>query len=166
MEIWDLYDEYKNKLNETHIRGKELPNNKYHLVVHVWIKNKDGKYLISKRSKNRKTFPGYWETTGGSVLKDENSLEASTRESFEELGILLDSKKGKLIKTNIRKIINGKKFNDIVDIYLFEYNGEVNLEKATTDEVEDYTWATKEDIKILFEKGIFVKTLDYFFDLF
>ena len=33
-----------------------------------------------------------------------------------------------------RKIIDGKIYNDIMDIWLFEYDGEVDLGNATTDE--------------------------------
>ena len=57
MEIWDLYDEKCNLLNKTHIRGEELPDNGYHLVVHVWIRNQEGKFLISQRAKHRPTNP-------------------------------------------------------------------------------------------------------------
>ena len=49
MEIWDLYDRYRNIIGE-HIRGKELPENGFHLVVHIWVKNSKGQYLISQRS--------------------------------------------------------------------------------------------------------------------
>ena len=57
MELWDLYDEYKNKLNKCHIRGEKISPGEYHLVVHVWIKNKYNQYLISRRSANKSSFP-------------------------------------------------------------------------------------------------------------
>ncbi len=53
MELWDLYTENRVKTGETHVRGNPLPKEKYHLVVNVWIKNSEGKYLISKRSKTK-----------------------------------------------------------------------------------------------------------------
>ena len=77
MERWDLYTEDRKLTGETHIRGMELPENKYHLVVHVWIKNSQGKYLISQRSANRPTFPLMWECVGGSVLYGESSLQGA-----------------------------------------------------------------------------------------
>ena len=73
MEIWDLYDRERNIIGE-HIRGEELPENGFHLVVHIWIKNSKGQYLISQRSESRKSNPLMWECCGGSVLKGENSL--------------------------------------------------------------------------------------------
>ena len=53
MELWDLYTENRVKTGETHVRGNPLPKDKYHLVVNVWIKNSEGKYLISRRSRKK-----------------------------------------------------------------------------------------------------------------
>ena len=53
--------------------------------------------------------------------------------------------------------------NKIVDVWLFEYDGEVDLANATTDEVAQVTWMNREQIKELFEHNMFVGTLKYFF---
>ena len=47
MELWDLYDEQRRLVGTDHLRGQELPDNRFHLVVHVWIINSQGQYLIS-----------------------------------------------------------------------------------------------------------------------
>lgn len=164
MEEWDLYDENRNVTGKFHIRGNEIPDDFYHLVVHVWIKNSKGEFLISQRSENRHTFPLMWECVGGSVLKGENSLQGAIRETKEEVGIDLTGIDGKLVYSEVRKMKNGEKFNDIMDVWLFKYNGEVDLKKATTNEVRDVKWMTKEQIKQLFEDNKLVKTLDYFFE--
>ena len=36
MEIWDLYNKELEIIGE-HVRGTEMPENGYHLVVHIWI---------------------------------------------------------------------------------------------------------------------------------
>ena len=54
-------------------------------------------------------------------------------------------------------------FNDIMDVWLFEYDGEVDLGNATTDEVAQAAWMNREQIKELFEQEVFVGTLEYFF---
>ena len=164
MEIWDLYDENKNITGKTMIRGEEIPDNYYHLVVHIWIKNNEGKYLISQRSESKKSNPLKWECQGGSVLLGESSIEAAIRETKEEVGIDLNNIKGNLVYTKTRKIINNEKFNDIMDVWLFNYDGEVDLNKATTDEVCDYKWLTKDEIKKLFDNKELVQSLDYFFN--
>ena len=40
--------------------AEQLPIDGYHLVVHVWIRNSKGEYLISQRSANRPTYPLMW----------------------------------------------------------------------------------------------------------
>ena len=163
MELWDLYNEKREVVFKGHKRGDAIPNGMYHLVVHVWIKNKDNKYLISRRAMHRPTFPGMYECVGGSVLMDEDSLNGALRETIEEVGITLDKEKGKVVKTVIRGIINGKPFNDIMDVWLFDYDGELDLSKATTDEVMEADWMTANEIQKLFDEGKLVPTLEYFF---
>ena len=164
MELWDLYDENRNPIGREHIRGNEIPEGCYHIVVHVWIRNSKGEYLISQRSANRPTFPFMWETVGGSVLKGETSLQGAIREVKEEVGIDIIGTENNLVFSQVRKQINCKNFNDILDVWLFEYNGEVQLDNATTDEVEQTKWLTVAEIKKLYETGQLVSTLGYFFD--
>lgn len=57
MEIWDLYTEKRERTGTTHPRGEKIPDGFYHLVVHVWIRNSEGKYLIAQRSPNKEAFP-------------------------------------------------------------------------------------------------------------
>ena len=164
MELWDLYTENRVKTGETHIRGNALPKDKYHLVVHAWIKNSDGKYLISQRSETRPSNPLKYECVGGSVLKDESSIGEEIREVKEEVGIDLTPEMGKLIFSEVRKTIDGKVFNDIRDVWLFKYDGEVNLKNATTDEVKEAKWMTIDEIYELYSKGLMVSNLTKSFD--
>ena len=162
-EIWDLYDENRELLGKEHVRGEQLPIDGYHLVVHVWIRNSKGEYLISQRSANRPTFQLMWECVGGSVLKGEDSLQGAIREAKEEVGVELNPENGQVLFTQTRKIIEGKIFNDIMDVWLFEYDGEVDLGNATTDEVAQVAWMNRNQIKELFDANMFVDTLEYFF---
>ena len=163
MELWDLYTEDRKLTGKEHIRGEKLPENMYHLVVHVWIKNSKGQYLISQRSANRPTFPLMWECVGGSVLKGESSIDGAIREAKEEVGVELLPDNGKLIFSKNRKIIDGKKFNDILDVWLFQYDGDVTLINATTDEVKQIVWMDKNQILDLLKQNELVDTLKYFF---
>lgn len=166
MEKWDLYTKYREKTGKEHIRGEKLPDGLFHLVVHIWIRNSKGEYLISKRAADRPTYPLIWESAGGSVIKGEDSLEGAIREVKEEVGIDLQKEDGKLVFSKIRGKIDGKKFNDIMDVWLFEYDGEPSLENASTAEVAECRWALPEEIKHMYKKGEFVETLDYFFSAF
>ena len=164
MEIWDLYNERRELTGREQVRGEEIPEGYYHLVVHVWIRNSKGEYLISQRSADRPMHPLKWECVGGSVLKGEDSLRGALRETKEEVGLSLTRNEGKLIKSTVRRVINGVKFSDIVDVWLFEYDGQVSLEKATTKEVAQTKWKNKDQIKELYDNGDFVDTLGYFFE--
>ena len=162
-EIWDLYNENRELLGKEHVRGEQLPIDGYHLVVHVWIRNSKGQYLISQRSANRPTNPLMWECVDGSVVKGEDSLQGVLREVKEEVGIDLLPEKGQVVLSDIKKIEFGKVVNKIVDVWLFDYDGEVDLGNATTDEVAQVAWMNREQIKELFEHNMFVDTLEYFF---
>ena len=160
MELWDLYDKDKNLTGKTHERGTWIKDGYYHLVVHVWIKNKEGKYLISRRDKEREAYPLFLECPGGSVLKGETSLEGAIRETLEEVGVDLSNIKGTIIHTEKRE-----KFHDIMDAWLFNYDGEVDLNKATTNEVCEVKWMSLDEMKNSYENGEFVPTLKYIFEI-
>lgn len=163
MEKWDLYTKYREKSGKEHIRGEKIPEGFYHLVVHVWIRNQKGEYLISQRSFRRPTFPLMWECVGGSVLKGESSIEGAVREVKEEVGLDLEQSAGKLLFSKICGTLDGKVFNNIMDVWLFNYNGEVHLEDATTDEVADCKWMTVPEIRQLYKEKKLVQAMEYFF---
>lgn len=163
MELWDLYNERRELTGHDHIRGEEIPQGFYHLVVHIWIRNSKGEYLISQRSADRPTFPLMWECVGGSVTKGEDSLTGALRETQEEVGLTLSPEDGKLMYSVVRRVVNGVRFSDILDVWLFEYDGPVSLEQATMKEVAQTAWMTKAQIKALFDSGELVQTLGYFF---
>ena len=164
-ELWDLYDKNRNIVATDHIRGQwPIPGNCYHLVVHVWLKNAKGEYLIAQRSAKRKSNPLMWECQGGSVTKGEDSLAGAIREVKEEVGIDVRPENGKLLFSRLRDVVDGKRFGDIMDVWLFEYDGESSLLNATTDEVAQTKWMPAHDIKKLYDDGKLVKTLGYFFE--
>ena len=163
MELWDLYTENRVPTGKTHIRGEEIPHGLYHLVVHVWIRNSKGEYLISQRSANRPTFPLMWETVGGSVLAGEDSLTGAIREAKEEVGLDLSPESGRLLFTKLRSIINGKQYRDIVDVWLFHYDENLSSPTAT-DEVAQSKWMNAEEIKELLDSDKMVESLRYFLE--
>lgn len=158
MELWDLYDIDRNLTGRDHVRGEPIPQGCYHLAVQAWIRNSRGQYLISQRSASRPTFPLQWECVGGSALKGEDSLTAALREIKEEVGLDLPEDGGRLLLSQVRQ-----NFRDILDTWLWEYDGEADLGNATTDEVAQVKWMTVEEIQALFDSGDMVYTMEYFF---
>ena len=158
MELWDLYTAGRQKTGETHVRGVPLPPGRYHVVVHVWIRRRDGLWLISQRAATRPTFPLMWECTGGAVTAGETSLQAAVREAMEEVGVQLDPASGRLVSSAIRE-----KYRNFRDVWVFPYDGPLDLSAATTDEVADMHWMTAEEIRQLQQQGLWVENLNYFF---
>jgi 8-oxo-dGTP diphosphatase len=70
-------------------RGTELPPGEYYPVVHVWIRDENGNYLVQQRALHLAEAPGVWGVTTGYIKAGENSVQAAMRETQEELGIRL-----------------------------------------------------------------------------
>lgn len=106
-----------------------------------------------------------FECVTGSVFAGEDSLDGAIRELKEEVGLEFNRNDGKLVKTQVRKFLAGKRYSDILDVWLFEYDGEVDLSKATTDEVAQAMWLSKSQIKELFDSGKLMHDNDYIFEM-
>ena len=163
-EIWDLYDENRNLIGKTIKRAEykaKIQENEYHIVVHIWIKNDNNEWLISKRTPNKHS-PLLWECTGGSALAGEDSLTAALREVKEELGITLDKNKGKLYKTIKRTV-----YSDFCDVWLFEHNCSIDDIVLQPEETCDAMWASSEKIQELIDDGKFIPldNLKYVYEL-
>lgn len=116
-ELWDVYDEMRNLTGRTHRRGEDLLPGEYHLVVHIWIRNGQGQFLMTQRSPN-KGFPLLWEITGGSALAGDDSLTAALREVKEETGLTLAAGNGRIVHQ-----YSGTDHH--VDVWLFEQDAEL-----------------------------------------
>jgi 8-oxo-dGTP pyrophosphatase MutT (NUDIX family) len=128
-ELWDIYDENRNLTGHTHVRGEDLLPGEYHLVVHVWIRNSQGQFLMTQRSAN-KGYPLLWEITGGSALAGDDSLTAALREVKEETGLVLRPENGRIV-------IQYSGQDHHTDVWLFEQDFEISdvvlLEGETCD---------------------------------
>jgi len=87
MEILDLYDVNRKKMNKKIIRGQKPDANEYCLVVGIWITNGKGQLLTTLRAPQKRTYPNLWENTGGMVQSGESSIQGALRELREETGI-------------------------------------------------------------------------------
>lgn len=147
-ELWDVYDENRRLTGRVHRRGDPLEKGDYHLGVDIWIRNSNGEFLITKRSPN-KGYPNMWEITGGSALAGDDSLTAALREVEEETGIVLPRGNGRIIWQYSRADAHK-------DIWLFDYD--FDLEKVVLQEGEtcDKAVASREEIEQLMAEGKFV----------
>lgn len=147
-EIWDIYDENRNLTGRTHRRGDPLQPGDYHLTVQVWMRNSEGKYLLTKRSPN-KGFPNLWETTGGSALVGDDSLTAALREVKEETGLDLRPEYGRIVLQN-----SGRDFHE--DVWLFHQDFRLCDVLLLEGETCDVMYATGDEILEMLDDGRFV----------
>ncbi len=154
-ELWDLYNEKREKTGCTLLKGALIPKGEYHLVISAWIVNSEGQYLLSQRHPN-KIYPYFWECTGGSVLASEDSLHGALREVKEELGIELDAKSGKLIYQTRRE-----QSQDFYDVWLFHADIDIATISLQQTEVIKVKWVNREELFTLFRNGKLHPLLDY-----
>jgi len=149
-ELWDIFDEYGNKTERLHERGKPLQAGDFHLYVEVWIMNQKGEFLASKRTPDRGSF---WHTTCGCAVTSEDSLTAALREVWEEIGVVLNINNGQLFKRD--KIIYTEGGGAIRDIWLFLQ--EVNIDDVVLcpKEIADAKWVSMEQIRYMTHDGSF-----------
>lgn len=153
-EMWDLYDRNRKILDKKVERGAKLNDDEYHLVTNAWIRNKEGKFLISQRTP-QKPHPLMWECTGGSVLMGENTYAAAIREVKEELGVDISNAPYAFVGSTTRYF---KNCPDILDVYIFEFDIKLENIIIQKEEVNDAKWMTKEEILELYNQGNFETT--------
>ena len=105
------------------------------LIAHTLIE-KDGKYLLIKRSKIKRglpnVYPSYWDIPGGSVEENEMPREAALREAMEEVNQ----------KLLINKIIHEDSQFDASKDTVFTrlvYSGEILEERDFILDPEEHT---------------------------
>ena len=105
MEKHELVDINGNKTGKilTHIEARNpdnVPKGYYISVVGVVIVNGNDEILLQKRSRFKRANPSKWGICGGKVDLGETSLDAGIRETFEEIGILLNKDELKFLSMN------------------------------------------------------------------
>lgn len=160
MELWDIYAADRSRTGRTMVRGDKIKSGEYHLVVHVCIFNAEGKMLIQQRQSFKEGWPNLWDiSVGGSAVQGDTSKTAAEREVLEELGISL----------NLQGVRPNLTMNFDVgfdDIYLVEYNVEIEELKLQEEEVQAAKWVTKEEILELLERKEFVPYYPALIELF
>lgn len=138
-EYWDLFDRNGKPLCRSIRRGERLRAGEYHLVVHIWVVNSMGRFLIQRRSPRRKLMPNVWAVTSGSAVAGESSLLAAQRELSEELGITLPPEE-------FRKVGRITRRNSLCDIWLVYKDVAVPDMRLQREEVSQVRWVTPDQL--------------------
>ena len=109
------------------------------LIAHTLIE-KDGKYLLIKRSKIKRglpnVYPSYWDIPGGSVEDGELPRQAAIRECQEEVGLVISLEN---IIHEDSNIDNNKIFTRLVYSANLLQNENINI-KLDPEEHVEYKW--------------------------
>lgn len=103
MEFNDIYDAQRRFTGRTHRRGTPWRKGEYGLVVCVWVYDGQGHLLLTRRAPE-KSFAGTWENSGGAAKAGETSLQAITRELYEETGICAQPEEFELLSSGRDRI--------------------------------------------------------------
>ena len=157
MEQWNLYDKHRTLLPDVHVRGDQIPQGKYHLVVHICVFNSQDQMLICQRTADREVWPSYWDiSVAGSALINETSAQAAHRETLEEIGLFHDFEKEQIYFT-----VHGKDW--FSDWYLIESDQtEFSFQK---EEVQNAQWADLSLIRQMKSEGLFIPYHDGFLEM-
>ncbi len=159
MEIIDLYNGKREKLNKTCLRTEEPEDGEYKLSVHIWFLNSNGELLIQKRNENLKRNPGKWAFTGGAVDSKETSMDGAIREAKEELGIDINTNK-------IELLLSFKRERGFVDVWLVKDDFDISDLTLQKSEVSEIKWISIKELKHLIDSEQFVKSVELYYDLF
>ena len=111
------------------------------ICANCFIK-KDGKYLVLRRSVQKKYAPGVVHPVGGKVNANENALAAAIREVKEETGVDVHNIRLRAVLLELEPHI-GEPYNWLIFHFMADYlSGEV---KDT--EEGDLIWLTTEEFK-------------------
>ena len=138
MEYNDIYDKDRKLTGKRHLRGTPWRKGEYGLVVCVWVADGKGKVLLTRRAPE-KSFAGTWENSGGAAQAGETSLQAITRELYEETGICAEAEEFQLIGS-------GSDRNAHFDYYTLVRDIPLEQVKLQPGETDDAKWVTFREV--------------------
>ncbi|MBP3900980.1 MAG: NUDIX domain-containing protein [Blautia sp.] len=155
MEYFDVVDENGMPVGEIISREKAHREGIQHRTAHVWIvRKKDSGYdvLLQKRSRNKDSFPGMYDTSSaGHIPAGEEPLPSALRELKEELGIEAgpeDLRYAGMFHGQYEKEFHGHVFRDNEIARVYVYDRPVAAEELTLQEseVEEVRWFDLEEV--------------------
>lgn len=143
-EYWDLYDADRKPLGRMRKRGDAFAEGEYYVCCEIWIRNSEGKFLITQRHPDKKAG-GLWEFTGGGVLAGETTKQAAVRELKEELGVNAEESQLSLLE-----VYRGK--NYFMDIFVVKSDIDIAALVLQPEEVVDAKWVSHDELLQMIEE--------------
>lgn len=160
MEKVEVFDKSGRKKDYLKERFEDFTNEEYSKVIHIWIKQPDGSYLVQQRAKYKKVDPLHWSMVSGTADPKERLRDTAIRELKEEVGV--DIKSGDLIKLGALIPVNDDDplNNHIATIYLLQKELSLDNLSYQESEVAKCDFWTKEKVLEEVTKGNFTDFTD------
>ena len=154
MELFDIVDENGDPTGQTVERSIAHAEGIPHRTAHIWIirrGNEKTEILLQKRSRNKDSFPGKFDTSSaGHIQAGDEPMESALRELKEELGIHAepaDLQFAGKFSISFAREFHGKLFRDeeIAFVYIYEHPVEIDHLTLQKEEVEEVQWFDLEE---------------------
>src|SRR5258708_529058 len=148
-ELLFVVDEFDTPL-KPEPRHKVFKKGLWRRTAHVWIINDKKQILCQKRSLQKDSSPGMWETAVvGHISPGDNYFTGAVRELFEETGIEVSPN-----DLNLFKIYKDHKFKEYRGIFFYKWNGKLHEIKSEKEEVDEVKFVNLDTLKkyVLYQK--------------
>lgn len=155
MEIFDICDENGLPTGLTVERGEAHRRGILHRTAHVWLIREEAgrtQVLLQKRSRNKDSFPGLYDTSSaGHIPAGSEVLPSALRELEEELGLRArpeDLQYAGRFRIQYEKVFHGGLFwdNEIAWVYVCRLPVEIEKLRLQKEEVEEVRWFDAEAV--------------------
>ncbi len=155
MELFDVIDETGKATGEIVSREEAHRKGVLHRSVHVWvIREKEGgaEVLLQKRSEEKESFPGMYDTSSaGHVSAGEEALFSALRELSEELGITAAPEQLRdlgMIHIQYEKVFHGRLYrdNELAEVYVYSEPVEIGKLALQRSEVSEVRWFDQDKV--------------------
>ena len=149
MEYFDVCDENGNPTGEIISREEAHRQGIRHRTAHIWVVRRCGErwqVLLQKRSANKDSFPGKYDTSSaGHIPAGDEPLASGLRELKEELGIRATADQLRYaghFDIGYEKVFHGRLFRDHEYAHVYVYMEPVEIAGLTlqAEEVERVDW--------------------------
>ena len=155
MEYFDIVDESGHPTGATISREEAHRNGICHRTAHVWIVRPAGSgydILLQKRSREKDSFPGYYDTSSaGHIPAGVEPLPSALRELSEELGIIASPEQlhfAGTFRSQYEKEFHGHMFRDheVTSVYVYFEPVQIESLILQESEVEEVSWFNLESV--------------------
>lgn len=148
MEFFDIVDEKGIPTGETIERTQAHEKGVRHRTAHIWIvreQNGKAQLLLQKRSAEKDSFPGRFDTSSaGHIQAGDEPEESAIRELHEELGIQASKEELQFagcFDIQYEKEFHGKMFRDNEVAFVYMYTKPVDAAKLILQKRKWRVWS-------------------------